>query len=295
MFVPRGVSVIVYPFCTYCEDLVFLVHLLHACKQLSGAKGPPHAWPRLSTRLGISPCIWLLPYVYCTIKSKCFQSGHKSVRICKEIGQSCARKICSYVKWPRRIVWKRIHRCAELLVKKIRPGAETWGLRDAAKRLKDGLGFLQAGENPYLCTRCCCRKDALNVVVADAGQFYDEVCSEKACFALSSIILEAWLAGWTHVAVGRSKRRNVFLSPKSGGQNSAYFWYSLEDILRAFFGAMCVSLASVGHLVAQMHGLPIGGLMSKVATSAVLATEEEDWLKNPARCLAHGFPVSDRS
>ena len=48
---------------------------------------------------------------------------------------------------------------------------------------------------------------------------------------------------------------------------------------------MCVSLVSVGHLVAQMQGLPIGGLMSKVATSAVLATEEEDWLKNQARSL----------
>ena len=251
--------------------------------------------PGLSTRLGISPCTWLLPYVYCTIKSKCFLSGCKSVRICKEIGHSCARKICSYVKWPRRIVWKRIHRSAELLVKEMRPGAETWGLRDAAKRLKDGLAFLQVGENPNLCARCCCRKNALTVVVADAGQFYEEVSSEKACFALSNIVLEARLAGWTHVAVGRRKRRRAFLSTKPGGQNSAYFWFSLEDILRAFFGAMCVSLVSVGHLVAQMQGLPIGGLMSKVATSAVLATEEEDWLKNQARRFAHGFPFSDRS
>ena len=93
--------------------------------------------PGLSTRLGISPCTWLLPYVYCTIKSKCFLSGRKSVRIWKEIGHSCARKICSYVKWPRRIVWKRIHRCAEHLAKEMRPGAETWGLRDAAKGLKN--------------------------------------------------------------------------------------------------------------------------------------------------------------
>lgn len=197
--------------------------------------------PGLSTRLGISPCTWLLPYVYCTIKSKCFLSGRKSVRICKEIGHSCARKICSYVKWPRRVVWKRIHRCAELLVKEMRPGAETWGLRDAAKRLKDGLAFLQVGENPNLCARCCCRKNALTVVVADAGQFYEEVSSEKACFALSNIVLEARLAGWTHVAVGRRKRRRAFLSTKPGGQNSAYFWFSLEDkIFFVLSSGLCV-------------------------------------------------------
>ena len=139
----------------------------------------------------------------------------------RKLDHSCARKICSYVKWPRRIVWKRIHRCAELLVKEMRPGAETWGLRDAAKRLKDGLAFLQVGENPNLCARCCCRKNALTVVVADAGQFYEEVSSEKACFAVSNIVLEARLAGWTHVAVGQQKSEEELFCQQNPGARTA--------------------------------------------------------------------------
>ena len=40
---------------------------------------------------------------------------------------------------------------------------------------------------------------------------------------------------------------------------------------------MRISFASVGNVVAQMTGVPIGGVLSKVATSVVLNWAEHVW------------------
>ena len=86
---------------TWC----FLSTLLCSCKQLGGAKSPSHAWPRVidetryfSLHLASPICLFAL------LSQNAFCPVAKVWRICKEIGHSCARKICSYVKWPRRIV-----------------------------------------------------------------------------------------------------------------------------------------------------------------------------------------------
>ena len=244
----------------------------------------------LCCRLGISTHSHLLPYVYCSIKSKCFWAGHKAQRICQQLRHSCARKICSYWKWPRRHLWRKVHRCIDLLIKHFSPGAETWGLDDASSRLKTGLQRLRSGTHPCICCRCGLHKDPLNVVVADAGQFYEEVSPGQACAAFTGIVIKATRAGWTHVAVDRGSRKHAFLSARPPPRyNSSFIWFSLQDISCTFFAAMCVSLVSVGHLVASLKGLPIGGLLSRAATSAYLASKEHAWLSSSSVRLEAGF------
>ena len=241
-------------------------------------------------RFGITPLSQLLPYVYCSIKSKCFWAGHKARRVCEQSGHSCVRKICSYWKWPRRRLWRKIHKGIDLLIKRFSPGAETWGLSDASSRLKSGLSKLRPGARLCACHRCNCHKAPLTVVIADAGQFYEEVSPAAACNAVTEIVLKASRSGWTHVAVHRSCKKQSFLSTRvSPPIGSGFVWFSLREITCAFFAAMCVSLVSVGHLVASLKGLPIGGLLSRAAASAYLASAEQSWLSSAASRHQAGF------
>ena len=64
--------------------------------------------------------------------------------------------------------------------------------------------------------------------------------------------------------------------------------FSLEE-LKKFFGiAMCLSLTVLGDRVVRMNGLPIGGLLSKVAASVVLSQEEREWSENETRRASLG-------
>ena len=63
------------------------------------------------------------------------------------------------------------------------------------------------------------------------------------------------------------------------------------DLFRAFVAAMSVCLASVNRIVFRLLGLPIGGLLSKVAACITLGGQERRWKRDPgARSLA-GFGV----
>ena len=89
------------------------------------------------------------------------------------------------------------------------------------------------------------------------------------------------------IAVHASTRSFLPALPRDTTPVSSGF--SLQDISCTFFAAMCVSLVSVGHLVASLKGLPIGGLLSRAATSAYLASKEHAWLSSSSVRLEAGF------
>ena len=122
----------------------------------------------------------VLPYYYCTIKSKCFSSHG---RTCKKPVHSCVRKIVSFVAWPLRRRWRAIHRGLETVLKCTGMGDEVWRLRDARRILDSRMRFAGLSRGAGPCRRCRCPKPIVICMTADAGQFYESV---KAHHAIST-------------------------------------------------------------------------------------------------------------
>ena len=169
------------------------------------------------------------------------------------------------------------------------PGFEAHGLKDATVKLREGLRDLDVPADPHTCLRCQAAKQRFVAIVADAGQFYEEVAPQRALEAGFAVFSAAASAGWKGVAVARTRKFFGFLTCDLQGGRGKFVRLGLSDIFAAFSTAISVSLVSVGQAVAMLSGLPIGGLMSKLASSMVLCQEEENWKTSHMRRLRAGF------
>ncbi|CAE7223393.1 unnamed protein product [Symbiodinium sp. CCMP2592] len=137
--------------------------------------------------------------------------------------------------------------------------------------------------------RCQAAKQHFVAIVADAGQFYGEVAPQRALDAGFTVFSAAASVGWKGVAVARTRKFFGFMTCELQGGRGKFVRLSLSDIFATFSTAVSVSLVSVGHAVAMLSGLPIGGLMSKLASSMVLCQEEENWKTNHMQRQRAGF------
>ena len=103
------------------------------------------------------------------------------------------------------------HLALPALIKEVAPGAEVWSLRDASTRLRAGLNKLTTLLASSKCARCACDKQPLCLLVADAGQFYEEVSSSTACRCFFETVMTAANRGWCFVAASRRKKRRFRL------------------------------------------------------------------------------------
>lgn len=67
---------------------------------------------------------------------------------------------------------------------------------------------------------------------------------------------------------------------------------SFNELFLAFSACMFVGYVSLGQTIFRLKGLPIGGVLSKVATSIVLGEQEVLWQRSPRRRHALGFAVA---
>ncbi len=65
--------------------------------------------------------------------------------------------------------------------------------------------------------------------------------------------------------------------------------WEVGQLYRLFAAAMSVDLVSACQHVFRTSGVPIGGLMSKIAATIVLGGQERRWLYNHQRRSLHGF------
>ena len=70
------------------------------------------------------------------------------------------------------------------------------------------------------------------------------------------------------------KKRNVFLGGVANARHGRMWCISLDEFNRISGLAVCIPLTNLGDRVIRMDGLPIGGLLSKVAARVVLSQEE---------------------
>ena len=129
---------------------------------------------RLLNILRIDDCDMLPPKMYVTIKAKCFRSGEG--RVCeKGRGHSCFRKICSFWNWKRKQEWKYVSRGLETYIKHATDTWETFRLKDASLTLQQRIDEIANSNSRHQCLKCGKEKCCIEVLVADAGQFFEAV------------------------------------------------------------------------------------------------------------------------
>ena len=112
-----------------------------------------------------------IPYVYPTVKSKCWlatlTAGSFSKHVCEKPGHACLRSIVSFVKLPCKKIFQRIGRALSLLVSTFCPGWSFNNLDVAPGQLADRAALLRpdaavprdgcdARRCPYSTCRSCC-------------------------------------------------------------------------------------------------------------------------------------------
>ena len=153
---------------------------------------------------------------------------------------------------------------------------------------------LKPSSSHNFCDRCSHLKPALVGVITDANQFYEEVEPGIAVEALGDTLVKAASAGWRDVYVGKAKKRSGFLTADAPNPLSKFCFFDFHTLLLCFRAALAVPFVTFG--LARMHGVPIGGLCSKAATSALLTSQEEAWFKRvSSKRNESGFTLSNSS
>ncbi|CAK0879782.1 unnamed protein product [Prorocentrum cordatum] len=248
---------------------------------------------RLHARFRLHDEVQWLPYLYTTLKSKCYGSVGEG-RFCEKEGHSCARKIVSYVKWPARQSWRGVSRALSHILKRHGGSWESWSLTASAAEVRAaraGLAARPRGE-ACRCQRCRASKPEFVGVVADAGQFFEVVQAREAVRCVARLLrrVEAQ-TGLTSVTIGQHKGESTYLGGSPYSCTGKQWWLTFEELILIFSAAMEMKWCSVGARVAEMTGTPIGGLCSKIAASAVLGEAERAWQEDPARRQRAHFHV----
>ena len=241
---------------------------------------------KLASKFRITAASWLLPYSYASIKEKCWQYG---LRVCFKKGHSCVRKIVSYARWERKLVWRSVHRAWDIILKSSGCTCDVWSLNDASARLKRGLEHLCPNHSGR-CHRCSSYLPGCAGVVADAGQFFEVVgvaTAIREAPELLDVFAETHDDG--HVSVLWSRKKRGWIGGKRLLHTRKGITWHISELLRAFVASMSICFTSMGSTVFQLSGLPIGGLLSKVAACITLGGQERRWKRSVARRIAQGF------
>ena len=244
---------------------------------------------RLHRFLGLHlPATWV-PYAYVTVKSKCYGNGF---RRCLKDMHSCCRKFVRYCKWPMRHRWRLVGRGLDVVLRCWGGGFEVASLKVAAVGLREDIDNLWGPPAAFRCVRCHSLKSRLSGVTADAGQFFETVEPLSAVRAANAILKATRLQhGHDTVTVVKSRRVCGFLGGQPDTRSRRFVVFRFSELLGCFAGCMNILLCTMRGLTFKLDGLPIGGLMSRIAASCVLAWQEACWVASELRRAACGFHV----
>ena len=149
--------------------------------------------------LHASPDPGHLPYGYGTVKAKCFKGSFATgwQHSCEKPGHSCFRKI---VSWGRceasvRRIFRQVSRAATILVAKYCLGWETLSLKSSIVDLRRRIEKL---DFDCICCPCCKkpRNSRISLLVADAGQMYEQIQPADVLSNLKTVIERAQQEGY---------------------------------------------------------------------------------------------------
>ena len=232
---------------------------------------------RLKKFLGVNNYSNILPYYYGTVKKKCFAAGQRIGHICQKPLHSCFRKIASCCKWPMRRRWRKIHRSWEVVIRQACPNDEIWSLKEACDTMASRIKTARVTEGRPVCDRCGKTKPVCVALTADAGQFFETVQPQQALAAARKCLSRcARMFGHTTVSI-IGPGRTGFLGGSLLAKTPHVVVFAFHELFLAFAACLFVCYVSLGQSVFRLRGLPIGGVLSKIATSLVLGEEEFEW------------------
>lgn len=236
---------------------------------------------------------WRLPYMYATIKSKCFANGAPARRSCTQPGHSCVRKIISHSMWPNKRMWQMISRALETATKHHGGGFEAWTLKEAPSLLRRRIAAMtqiRQQAPSHDCNRCHAPLQSWTIVVADAGQFFEATEAARVDDAARNILQRTESAtGCSTITVMRSKKRRAYFGGALVDRGSSTKTFAHAQLQSTLAGVCRGNACSVGNHVAKMTGLPVGGYTSKVCCSMVLADAEFRWSSDTQALVQQGF------
>ena len=108
------------------------------------------------------------------------------------------------------------------------------------------------------------------------AQFYEEISPEQVLKDVQALLERARCQGGKAVALRKSKRLAGYIASREIVNRTGYVSWPLDRIWCAFVLAMAQPHVRLGDvLYRQRNGIPIGGLVSKAATSCVLGVAED--------------------
>ena len=225
------------------------------------------------------------PYVFPTVKGKCFSPSGQ--RICQKPFHSCFRRVVNCSDAPGSRGFQIIGRAARDLLYRSGLSCEVFNLNRAATELRDLRLSLPVDIAPACCA-CGQEMGFLSIVVADADQAFEQCGASTISQAWSEVAREiARTLGVDATLVKQS--RSPQTCPWTGSNPPGWFKISVLDVQRALIAFSWISLVSLGGVMYEMRGLPIGGVLSGVALSVLMCWFEHRARHDQARLGAAGF------
>ena len=222
----------------------------------------------------------IVPYTYCTIKSKCHdQSAERRGRTCQKPGHSCMRKIISWWHHPARPQLRAAGRAAAAWIECLHMSWECASMKTSCSDLRKS--WLRAcrmaggGHCRSHCRLCGKRLHSPTVYTADAAQFYEEVRGSDILETLQHLLQYSEQRGIHSVMLRESRRRHAYLSKKKHVTREHWKCWPVRRIVALLHLCLSQPFATFGNSVwMQRQGVPIGGLVSGALCSVLLGFAE---------------------
>ena len=246
-----------------------------------------HTIPRLRKTLGamMNAPKPFIPYLYNSIKKKCFDGPAGALRTCFKAGHSCTRKIVSFINLYGRKRNKLFHRGGQTILEPL-PSWELWGLDQGPTRMREHYDQLVYDPRfERVCILCGGPKKPVGQSVCDSPQAYEQILSASAVTDLQ------WCAAKSQVMTGENTVSINTLDPRRstlGGKVSNLLNTSAPVFVVTFAEAtqyistfFVMVLVTVGDVLFKAPGIMIGNPMGRLAlavtTTKDAVTYDEKW------------------
>ncbi|OLQ14403.1 hypothetical protein AK812_SmicGene1525 [Symbiodinium microadriaticum] len=179
---------------------------------------------------------------------------------------------------------------AQAIISSVQASDEVFSLKEACHTMDYRIELADVQHGRVCCARCLQSKPQTVALAADAGQFYEVVQPHSAVNAARRLLSRCRrVTGHETVTVLRGPRRRAFLGGHIHAEFGSAVVFTFTELFLAFSACMFLTLVAVGTTVFRLKGLPIGGVLSKVATSLVLGEEERVWKWDSGRRRRLGY------
>ena len=126
----------------------------------------------------------------------------------------------------------------------------------------------------------------------DADQAF-EACQPSAVLPAFRSTVERFRLryGTEHVAVAAGKRLRFKIGRVGFG--GGWWNFSVDQLASVLVGGLLISVVCYGDVTFKLHGMVIGGIISKVALSFLLGHEESLAIRSPQLLAAHVFAFAN--